>query len=189
MALVSFGVETRGAEPGAIVNEASTKINAAIAAASELGVPDDKIRTTGYNLWVETVYDPEKGVPTGEVIYHVSHQLEVTLGDLGQVGSLVAAVVEAGANTINSVSFTVEDPDALVKDARQKAVQDAKAKAAEMAGGLNITLGKPTLVTETSGGYPVAIDGMGGGGMVQAPSISPGAFEVTVSVQVIYEIQ
>jgi hypothetical protein len=49
------------------------------------------------------------------------------------------------------------------------------------------------LVMETSGGYPVspAIEWEvgGGGGGVAAPSITPGGFSVSVSVQVVYEIR
>ena len=61
-----------------------------------------------------------------------------------------------------------------------------------MAEALGVTLGKPISVIETSGGYPVtaqAAGGMGGGGAVAAPSITPGAFSVSVSIQIVYEIR
>jgi uncharacterized protein YggE len=194
IAVVVFGVELRGDDPAALVDEAAQKIDGAIAAAEKLGVAGDDIRTTGYNLWVESVYNPESGTPTGEVIYHAAHHVQVTLRDLDKVGDLLAAVVEAGANSVSGVSFTVEEPDALVEQARQEALENAAAKAAQMADGLDITLGKPVLVMETSGGYPmtpVMVEwGVGGGGGgVAAPSIDPGSFAVSVSVQVIYQIQ
>lgn len=194
MATVTFGVELRGDNPAAIMEEAANKIDRAIAAAQELGVSEEDIQTTGYNLWVETIYDPEKGMPTGEVVYHVSHYIQATLRDLERVGDLLAAVVEAGANTISGVSFSVEDPEALAEQARQQALEDARAKAEKMAGVLDIALGKLVLVMETSGAYPMPLAardlGMGGGGMeMAAPSISPGTFSVSVSVQVVYEIR
>ena len=196
VAMVTFGVELRGDDPAAIVNEAANKIDRAIAAAGKLDVADEDVRTTGYNLWVETVYDPERGVPTGEVVYHVSHYVQATLRDLDQVGNLLAAVVEAGANTISGVNFGVEDPDALTRQARQQALENARTQAEEMAQGLDVALGKPTLVVETSGGYPVPVRaaaemGIGGGGgmEVASPSVSPGTFSVSVSVQVVYEIR
>lgn len=191
VAQVNAGVELRGDDPAALVDEGAQKIDQAISAAQELGVSEEDIQTTGYNLWVETVYDPEKGTPTGEVIYHLSHYVQVTLRDLNQVGELLAAMVEAGANTISGVSFTVEDPKALVEQARQQALANASARAQQMATGLNIEIGKPILVMETSGGYMP--DGIGGGGMmmaeVAAPSISPGTFSVSVNVQVVYAIR
>jgi uncharacterized protein YggE len=188
---VTFGVDLRGDDPAAVVNEAAQKINRAIAAAREVGVAEKDLQTTGYNVWVETVYDPQTGQPTGKVVYHASHFVTATLRDLSKTGQLLAAVIEAGANSISGVNFTVENPDALVKEARQKALENARAQAEQMAQVLGISLGKPVLVSE-GGGYPVATfaraEGKGGGG-VEAPFISPGAFSVTVSVQVVYEIR
>jgi len=193
VAQITFGVELRGDDPAALVDEAARKIDQAISAAKKLAVADEDIQTVGYNLWVENIYDPDKGIPTGEVVYHVSHQVQVTLRDLDRVGELLSAVVEAGANSISGVSFTVEDSEALVEQARQQALEDAGARAKQMAEGLGIALGKPTLVMETGGQYPVSIErGVGGGGgmvEVAAPAISPGTFSVSVSVQVVYEIR
>ncbi len=188
---VTFGVDLRSNDPAAVVNEAAQKINRAIAAAREVGVAEKDIQTTGYNVWVETVYDPQTGQPTGQVVYRASHFVMATLRDLSKTGNLLAAVVEAGANSISGVNFTVENPDALVREARRKALENARAQAEQMAQVLGVSLGKPVLVSE-GGWYPVATvmrtEGMGGGG-VEAPSISPGAFSVTVSVQVVYEIR
>ena len=78
VAQVTFGVELRGDDPAALVDEAAERIDEAIAAVQRLGVAEEDIRTTGYNLWVETVYDPERHMPTGEVVYHVSHHVEAT---------------------------------------------------------------------------------------------------------------
>jgi len=184
-------VELRGDDPATLVDEGARKIDGAIAAAQELGITGEDVRTTGYNLWVETIHDPETGMPTGEVAYHVSHNVQVILRNLDQVGELLAAVVGAGANSISEVSFTVEDPEALVVQARQQALEDAGARAKQMAEGLSIALGKPILVMESGGWYPTQAGGIGGGGMaeVAAPSISPGTFSVSVSVQIVYEIR
>ena len=192
VARITFGVDLRGDDPAVLVDEGTRKIDRAISAITELGVAEEDVKTVGYSLWVETVQDPETGTPTGDVIYHVSHQTRATVRELGTVGDVLAAVVQAGANTISEVSFTVEDPQSLVEQARSDALKDVAARAKLMAEGLGITLGKPVLVTE--GGYSIPFDqglGRGGGGMaeVAAPSIAPGAFSVSVSVQVVYEIQ
>ncbi len=189
---VTFGVDLRGDDPAAVVNEAAQKINRAIAAVRQLGVAEKDIQTTGYNVWVETIYDPQTGQPTGQVVYHVSHFVMATLRDLSKTGDLLATVIEAGANSVSSVNFTVENTDELMKEARRKALENARAQAEQMAQVLGISLGKPVLVSE-GGWYPPVVsaaraEGMGGGG-VEAPPISPGAFSVTVSVQVVYEIR
>jgi hypothetical protein len=89
------------------------------------------------------------------------------------------------------VSFTVDNPEALVEQARQQALEDAQDKAERMAEALGTALERPILVTEVGGGYPILADRGGGGGAaveVAAPAISPGAFSVSVSVQVVYKI-
>jgi uncharacterized protein YggE len=194
VARVTFGVDLRGDDPAEIVKEAAEKIDRATAAAREVGDVEEEFQTVSYNLWVENIYAPETGAPTGEVIYHASHYVQATLRDLDQVGDLLASVVEAGANTISSVEFSVENPDALIEQAREEALKDAGTRAEAMASGLDIEVGKPILVMETSGGYPgpypVLVElGRGGAGPeAAAPSISPGSFSVSVSVQVVYEI-
>jgi hypothetical protein len=192
MANVVFGVELQGDDPAAIVDDAAERVDQAIAAAVELGVAEEDVRTTGYNLWVETVRDPDTGTPTGEVLYHIWHQVRVKLSDIDRVGDLLGAVVGAGANTVSEVNFSVEDPDALMEQAREQALEKAAARAQQMAEGLGLTLGSPVSVMETGGGSPVPL-GLGGGGEMvvegAAPSISPGTFSVSVSVQIVYEIQ
>ena len=194
IAQIPLGVELRGDDPAALVDEGAQKMDRITNAARELGVKDDDIRTIGYNLWVENIHDPDTGQPTGEVIYHLSHQVQVTLRDLGSVGNLLAGAVNAGANSISGVNFTVEDPQALVEQAREAALKDAAARARQMADGLGIAIGKPVLVMETSGVVPAALGGIGGGGgggmaEVAVPSVSPGSFSVSVSVQIVYEIR
>jgi len=190
VAYITFGVDLSDSDAARAVDDAAGRINRAIAAAQGLGIAAEDIRTTGYSLWVESIYDPQTGTPTGEIKYHVSHYIRVTLRDLTRVGDLLAAVVGAGANTISEVSFGVEDTDALVAQARQEALADARARAEAMAQALDISLGSPVLVMETSGGY-TPMDGMGGGGgmAVGAPVVSPGTFSVSVSVQVVYDIR
>jgi len=192
IARVAFGVEVQGRDAAAVVDEAARKINAALAAAREVGVAEEDLHTTGYNLWVETIYDPEQRRPTGEVVYHLSHTVQATVRDLSRLGDLLAAVVEAGANVVSDVTFSAEDPAALVAEARRAALKDAQARAEQMAQVLEIGLGKPVLVQEIGGNVPapmpervMAVEAAPG---VTPPEISPGAFTVSVSVQVVYEI-
>jgi uncharacterized protein YggE len=194
IAKIGFGVEVRGDDPDALVSEAAEKMDAAMAAAGEFSLRADETRTLNYNLWVETVHDPQTGRPTGEVVYHLNHQVQVTTDNLDTVGELLAAVVSAGANSVSGVNFTVEDPAALIEEARGAAVADAQGRAEHLAEQLGIALGKPLLVTETGSNFPVFADrGIGGGGgmaeQAAAPGFTPGSFSVTVNVQIAYEIR
>lgn len=193
VAQVGFGVEIQGENPDALVSEAAASMDAAMAAAQEFGILADETRTTNYNLWVENVHDPETGRPTGDIIYHLSHQVQVTTDNIDAVGELLASVVNAGANAVSGVTFTVEDSTALVDQARDTALETAKTRAQSIAETMGVSVGRPILITETSGNYPVAADyGIGGGGAMMesaAPRLEAGSFSVSVSVQIVYEIR
>lgn len=192
VAQVGFGVELQGNDPDALVSEAAEKIDAAMAAAREFGIMEDKTRTLNYNLFVETQRDPESGRPTDEIVYHLNHRVQVTTDNIDGVGELLAGVVNAGANAVSGVNFTIEDPTSLVNEARDLAIENAQAKAEAMAVKLGIGYGDPILVTETGGNVPMAADfGVGGGARMEsaAPQIESGSFSVSVSVRIVYEIQ
>ena len=93
-----------------------------MAAAADFGINADKTQTVAYNLWVETVRDPNSGQPTGEIVYHLSHQVQVSTDRIDAVGELLAGVVDAGVNVVNGVNFSVQDSSALEEQARNAAL-------------------------------------------------------------------
>jgi uncharacterized protein YggE len=190
VAYLSLGVDLKADNAAAVVADATGKMESLLAALKAAGVADADIRTAGYNLWVEQRYDPQTGQPTGVIDYHVVHTVRVTVHDLGKVGTLLSAAVEAGANTVSEVSFSVADPDKLATQARQKAIADAQQRAQEMAQAMGITLGKVVSVSE-SGGYVPAPDYYSRGAVAPTEAAVPmpaGSFSVSISVVVIYEL-
>ena len=194
IAHVTYGVELQGDDPDALVSEATATMGDAMEAAVAFGILEERTRTVDYNLWVETNRDRETGQPTGDVIYHLRHQVRVTTDQLDTVGELLAALVNSGVNAISGISFSVEDLSALEQQAREKALTDAEARAEHIADQMGLALGKPSLVTEVGGGSPMPVArayGLGGGAMQEAaaPEIESGSFTVSVNVQVVYTIQ
>jgi uncharacterized protein YggE len=116
--------------------------------------------------------------------------VSVTVRALDTVGDVLDAVIEAGANNIWGVTFSLEDPKLAQADARTEAIADAKARAEALAGLAGIKLGPVMSVSEIigSGAYPalsMAVTDRAAGG---AESISPGELEVAYQVQVAYFI-
>lgn len=183
-----FGVESINANASEAVSENTTKMKVVMDAIKTLGIEDKNIQTVEYSMWVEQVYDPERGVPTGEMRYHITNQVNVKLYDISLVGQLLENVLEAGANTVGGITFGVDDPTALQSQAREQALKQARARAEELAAGLGVKVGKVRQVSEySSGAAPVAlrVEGMGGGDM---SSIANGSYNVTVDVQVAFDI-
>jgi uncharacterized protein YggE len=192
VAQTNIGVEVLGDT----VKQASTQnqetMNAVMAALKAQGIEDKDMQTSGYNVWVERPY--VEGVPSDKVIYHVSNNVTVTIRDLEKVGPALDAAIEAGANNIYGVTFSVADPSRLMSEARDKATQDALAKAGALAKLNQVTLGDLISVSEViaqggfyAAGLPrAAAEGLGGGG---GGPITPGQLEVSVQLQATYSIQ
>ncbi len=190
VAYVNLGVDSTDADVGKAVENANTEMAAIIAAITDTGVDPKDIQTTNFNVYPEDKYDMN-GQRTGERIYHVQNSLNVTVRDISKAGAVIDAGLQAGADTVNGLSFGIADTSALEQEARLKAVEDARKRAGQLADAVGVSLGDPIIVSEVTGGYfpppiPYAAQdaGLGGGG----PQITPGQLQVSVQVNVTFAI-
>jgi len=101
------------------------------------------------------------------------------------------ASIDAGANNINRLNFTLDDPTSLRDEARAEAIKDARRRADIMAEAAGIEVGKVISITETSYGGPIieranydkAVFDEGA-----SVPIEPGELELTIQVQMVYGI-
>jgi uncharacterized protein YggE len=157
------------------------------------GIAQEDIQTSNYSVWAEQRYD-ENGLSIGIVGYRVSNQVNVTIRDINEVGNVLSAAIDAGANSIYGVYFSVADPAALEAEARAAAMADAQARAESLAELGNLELGGISIISEVIGSpvQPFVRDFGGGAAMEQAaavPGISPGQLSFQVQVQVTYGLQ
>jgi uncharacterized protein YggE len=188
-ALVDLGVEVVDTDARKAFSTNTTRMQAVTEVLKEMGIQEEDILTINYSMWIEQVYDRD-GQPTGENRYHVIHQVRVRVRDLDKTGALVQQALEAGANSVGGITFSVSDSAALQSEARDKALANAKAKAEQLASNLGVQLGAPRQVTELGGQLmalpAVYAQGIGGGG--GPVPVSGGEFSVTVDVQLVFEI-
>lgn len=193
VASIVFGVDIIEEDPGVAVDRAAELMDRAFEAALEQGVDEEDMKTTSYSLWAEEQYDYMTYAYTGDVNYHVTHYAQVEVRDLDRVGEVLSALVSSGSNTIQSVSFRVEDSRSLVEDARSSAVENARVKAEQLAAELGMEVGEATYVSEYMD-YYYPMSGfadftVADSRTVAAPSISAGAQSVSLSVQVTFELK
>lgn len=183
-AVLDLGVNLFNADVSAGMADVDQRMQAIRQALVEAGVEESDIRTTGLSVWREQQYDPQ-GNPTTER-YNIWHNYNVTVRDPEQVGAVINAAVAAGANNIGGVTFTIADPSALERQAREEAIADARARAEHLAELTGVTLGEPVAITEGFQGYTpmvrsAAFD-MGAGG------IATGELAITVNVTVTFVV-
>jgi uncharacterized protein YggE len=179
------------------VREASTQaqvvMEAVLTALQEQGVAEVDIQTSGFSIWADRSFGPD-GASEEVVRYRVSNNVFVTIRDLDTVGAVLDAAIEAGANNIYGVSFSLADTSAAESDARSQAVDDALAKAQELAALNEAEVGEVISISEViagGGGFyaglrGVAAEGLGGGG---GGPIAPGELEVSLQLQIVYALQ
>ena len=135
--------------------------------------------------------------PNGKQVlagYDVTATLTVKMRDLSKVGDIIQAATTAGANQAGSLQFTIDKPDTLQTQARQQAIDKAKAQAKTLADQLGVRLVRIVSFSE-NGARPmvynaksVAMDSAVGAA-VPAPAIETGQNKISDSVSITYEIQ
>lgn len=193
-ARVSAGVQTRADTVAAATRDNQARIEAIMAALGEHGIAEKDIQTANYSIWPE--YDngaPRRAGQAGITGFHVSNMINVTVEDIESLGAVLAAVTEAGANSINGVHFRVSDTAALEERAREAAMADARERAAALAELAGVTLGEVLTISTTSGGWqpmPAMARRMEmADDAVAAPGISPGEQSVSVRIHTTFAIR
>lgn len=189
IAYISIGVHTEGEEAADIVAENNAQTAEVVAALEDAGVAPEDIQTTNFSIFPRQEYD-DQGNLQG-ITYVVDNSVTVIVRDLESIGDLLDASVQAGANSVNGISFDVSDKVSALSEARQAAVDNAEAQAEELAAAAGVTLGEIQSIS-SYGGFPVPVDFGRGGALAQEAAsvpISPGQTSLTVDVEIVYEIQ
>jgi uncharacterized protein YggE len=192
LAVVQLGVEAQASTVADAQSQASTTMDAIIKALKAAGIADKDIKTQYFSISRVTRWD-DKTQQEVVIGYRVSNTVTVKIRAIDKVGDIIDDVAAAGGDLtrINGITFTVEDPANAQKEAREKAMADAKAKAKQLADLGGVSLGKPTYINESSyfAPYPVAFAaGESARDMAVKTPISPGENEITVNVQVTFAI-
>ena len=127
MATITTGVQTEARTAQEAMAQNRAQMTQVIAALRRSGIEERHIQTSGLNL--NAVYDyPQNQQPTLRG-YQASNQVTVQVHDLDNLGQAVDAVVAAGANQINGISFGLADPSAAEDAARREAVRTLQQRA------------------------------------------------------------
>jgi uncharacterized protein YggE len=188
-ASVVIGVTIIEPTLSAAQEKATTQMTAVIEALKAAGIEDRDIQTVSYSVNIIQDYD-ERGYPAKFRGFQVANQVNVTVRDLTQLGSILDTVVAAGANTIYGINFFVDDPSEAASRARALAVQDARTKAEELAAAAGVTVGRLLSISETYAPppAPVSYADMVAEQRAAVP-IEVGTQVVTVDVQVSWELE
>jgi uncharacterized protein len=223
VAVFTFSVVTEGDKDVASLQTKNTdKVNQAIEFVKSSGVDAKDIKTQGYNLSPRYQYSkcrdvspinlpneadsstssayPEisKVCPPAEIVgYTITQTVQVKVHDFVKVGDILSGVVSRGVNNVSQLFFQIDDPSAVQEQAREQAIQKAKARAKRVADAAGFKLGRLLSIDEGYTPYNVYNSkfdsSVAGSAQISEnaapmPTIEPGSQEITVDVTLRYEI-
>ncbi len=190
MATINLGVTTQAKTASEALAANSAQMEKVLANLLAAGIAEKDIQTSGLSinpLW--NSYSSTSGNGEAQSIdgYSAANTVTVRVMALAGLGSVVDAAVSDGVNTLNGISFDLQDPAPQQDQARALAVADAKHRA--------------TVLIESAGLKLGAIKTISEGGSVGEPQpmyrldqafsgvpVAAGEVPVTATVTIVWEI-
>ncbi len=124
--------------------------------------------------------------------YNAAHALTIRVKNIDDVGKIIDAAINAGANNLNNVAFDVADQADAVNQALVLALDNAKAKAQAIAQAAGVKLGKIESITVNDEYYNIPINAFRGKTSMETDEgtvLDAGVTNITASITVEYKIE
>lgn len=185
VAMIRGGVTTQGKTAREASDSNAKDMTAVIDALKAAGIAERDIQTTRLSIYPQQ--DPNKAGKARIIGFQATNQVNVKLRDINKIADALDRMINAGANEISGVSFSVSDPSKALDAARKEAVADAKRKAEIYATAAGVGLGRAVVIQEEGTPAlfqprPMAMRA------AAAPPVSPGEETLRISVTIGYEL-
>lgn len=137
IAIVNLGVVTEDMNLEKAQRENAIKATAIINELLKFNISKEDISTFTYNIEPQYDYIEGKQVFRG---YRVTNILSVTIKDLSKIGQIIDAAVSKGANRVDNIKFTVENPSLYYNKALSLAIINAINKARQVQNTLKVSV-------------------------------------------------
>ena len=190
-AQIDIGVTTQARSAPEAAKENAERLSRVLAEVKKLLSKTDEVKTSGYSLNPQYRY-PQGGKP--EIVgYTANNIVNIKTTKLDDVGKLIDVAMQAGANNINRLMFTLKDEDSARLNALRQASAKAKAKAEAIADALGLKILRIASVTEGERSFqPIFRQTQMARGealTAQAPTpVEPGTVEVKSTVSLTVEV-
>lgn len=169
--------------------DAATAMTTILGAIRGAGVAPRDVQTAA--LSVQPRYDYRDGRAPRLVGYDLSNVVSITIRDLASVATVIDGALQAGATSLDSLSFDVDDPTEPEREAREAAVRAARARADTLAGAAGLRVSGVESIVEGGSSGPIMPMPKGGRMMLAADTATPveaGTADITVTVTVTYRV-
>ncbi len=147
-AIVTAGVVSEGKSAREAMINNATLMNTVYEELEAAGIAQKNVNTSQLSLQPRYDYRDRQAPKISG--YEARNTVTVKSETLDTVGAMLDALVKAGVNNINGVSFSISDPKNAQAQAREDAIKEAKAKAEAMASAAGVKLGPLLSLTENN---------------------------------------
>jgi len=189
MATITLGVTHQNPEASEAMKATSDAVAQVLARLGDMGIDERDLQTRDLSLspiWSNR--NQQNGEPPEITGFVASNRVFVRVRDLTQLGEVMDAVIQDGANDFSGLSFGLQDSEPIEVQARAKAVSEATAKAEQLAQAANVTLGPVQTISERGGGVRPMAE-MRTMAMADAGGVPVAGGEISVSVSVSMEFE
>ncbi len=188
---IDIGVLTQEKQSQNAVAQNTRQMDGIMTALHNLLGADADIKTINRALNPDYQFRPIGSKPAVSS-YTAMNVVRVVVNDLDRIGAVIDTATQAGANHIESVRYTVRDPQALHSQAAREAALKAKAEAEALASALNLRIVRIVSVDDAAdAGAPAPDPSLPDLRDVSEPAPSPaqpGSFVVAANVTLTVEV-
>lgn len=185
---LSTGVQAQAATATEALDTVGTSSQALIDTLRAVGVAEDDIQTSGLNLWPTFGNDGQR--ITG---YQASTSVTATVRDVTKVGEVVDALkgLVGEQLTLSGITFSYDDPEAVLAEARAAAIANAKVRAEQYAAAAGADVGDIVRIVEGNVSDPIVFARSAAPEMAADSSmaVAPGSQDLAADVTVVFAMQ
>lgn len=189
-AVIMVGFQNSGKDAKEVKNLNDEVVDRVIKFLKKTGIPATDYKTNNVSLYKSYDYEKKKSV------FQANQSLSITLKDLSKYNELMLGLNDAGVNSINGVEFKSSKIEDYEREARKKAILDAKQKANDYVSVLGQKVGKALLITDNSQVYVPQPMFKGAYAMaaatdaeMQRETLAVGEIEVNTNVSVTFALE
>jgi uncharacterized protein YggE len=190
IAVISAGVVTQAKDAQTALTDNSTQMSRVLSALKRTGVADRDVSTSSIGLSAQYLYaDNKPPVVTG---YQANNSVTIKFRDVAKSGTILDALVAAGANQINGPNLQIDKPAPAIDEARTQAMALARSRAELYAKAAGLTVKRIVSIGESAdeqGPRPnfITVTAMRRDAAAKT-QITPGEQEIGVTLSVTFEL-
>ena len=187
--VINVGFQNTGKDAKEVKTLNDDVVDKVIKFLKKSNIPATDYKTNNVSLYKSYDYEKKK------YNFQASQSLSITLKDLSKYDDVMMGLNDAGVNSINGVEFKSSKMEDYERDARKKAILDAKQKAQDYVSVLGQKVGKALLITDNSQSYAPQpmykgnMMAMAADGGAQRETLAVGELEVNTNVSVTFALE